>query len=175
MPFSNQCDHIYVILWLFLLVSTTQLGRTCCSTSRSRPVAASSCSSLWFFKYIHALLQGYKFMLNVCAFFVFQVIARLLAFMLFTLFWGPGNFYPLMIFTGIHMIVAAGLHIVFSEDIAYLRRGRYLKFAHNVTMNSFASIYFHNYLRKFEYKCPLKLNHQKTHPTAVRIKATFSF
>ncbi len=67
--------------------------------------------------------------------------------MLFTLFWGPGNFYPLMIFVGIHMALAATLHIVFSEDIVYWRRGHYLKFFHNVAMNSFASIYFHNYLR----------------------------
>jgi hypothetical protein len=67
--------------------------------------------------------------------------------MLFTLFWGPGNFYPLMIFVGIHMALAAVLHIVFSEDIIYWRKGHYLKFFHNVMMNSFASIYFHNYLR----------------------------
>jgi hypothetical protein len=75
------------------------------------------------------------------------VIARLLAFMLFTLFWGPGNFYPLMIFVLIHMILAAIIHIVFSEDLAYFKKGYYLKFWHNVMMNSFASIYFHNYLR----------------------------
>ena len=36
----------------------------------------------------------------MCLFMLFQVVARLLAFMLFTLFWGPGNFYPLMIFVG---------------------------------------------------------------------------
>jgi hypothetical protein len=52
------------------------------------------------------------------------VVARLLAFMLFTLFWGPGNFYPLMIFVAVHLIIAAAIHIVFSEDIAYWRRGR---------------------------------------------------
>ncbi len=39
------------------------------------------------------------------------------------------------------------MHILFSEDIVYLRKGCYLKFFHNVMMNSFASIYFHNYLR----------------------------
>lgn len=83
----------------------------------------------------------------MCVFMLFRVVARLLAFMLFTLFWGPGNFYPLMIFVGIHMVLAAILHIVFSEDIIYWRKGLYLKFLHNVMMNSFASIYFHNYLR----------------------------
>ena len=78
---------------------------------------------------------------------LFQVIARLIAFMLFTLFWGPGNFYPLMIFITIHMILASILHVFFSEDITYWHKGHYLKFFHNVIMNSFASIYFHNYLR----------------------------
>jgi hypothetical protein len=74
-------------------------------------------------------------------------MARLLAFMLFTLYWGPGNFYPLMIFVLIHMIIAAIIHISFSEDLAFWRSQQYLKFFHNVLLNSFASMYFHNYLR----------------------------
>ena len=53
-----------------------------------------------------------------------QVVARLLAFMLFTLYWGPGNFYPLMIFIFIHMILGGALHIIFSEDLAFYRNGR---------------------------------------------------
>ena len=48
---------------------------------------------------------------------------------------------------GIHMAIASTLHIVFSEDLIFLRKGLYLKFFHNVMLNSFASIYFHNYLR----------------------------
>lgn len=82
-----------------------------------------------------------------CSSFYFKVVARLLAFMLFTLYWGPGNFYPLMIFVAIHMIIAACLHVFFSEDYAFWKKGHYVKFIHNVMMNSFATIYFHNYLR----------------------------
>lgn len=67
--------------------------------------------------------------------------------MLFTLFWGPGNFYPLMIFIAVHLVIAATFHVIFSEDIAYWRQGRYVKFMHNVALNALASIYFHNYLR----------------------------
>ena len=52
-----------------------------------------------------------------------------------------------MIFIVIHMLIAALLHVVFSEDLAFLKKGHYLKFFHNVIMNAFASIYFHNYLR----------------------------
>ena len=47
------------------------------------------------------------------------------------------------------MILSAVLHIIFSEDILYCKKGNYgrFKFFHNVMMNSFACIYFHNYLR----------------------------
>ena len=83
----------------------------------------------------------------MCVWMFLQVMARLLAFMLFTLYWGPGNFYPLMIFVLIHMIIAAIIHISFSEDLAFWRNQQYLKFFHNVMMNGFATIYFHNYLR----------------------------
>ena len=83
----------------------------------------------------------------MCVWMFLQVTARLLAFMLFTLYWGPGNFYPLMIFVLIHMILAVIIHVSFSEDLAFWRSGQYLKFFHNVTLNSFASMYFHNYLR----------------------------
>ena len=79
-----------------------------------------------------------------------QIIARLFAFMLFTLFWNPGTFYPLMIFVLIHMILAGFLHVVFSDDLAYCRKGKYLKFFHNVTFNALSSIYFHNYIHQDE-------------------------
>ena len=84
--------------------------------------------------------------LLMCIWMTLQVTARLLAFMLFTVYWGPGNIYPLIIFTFIHMILASIIHVVFSEDVALWKRGRYLKFVHNVILNSFASIYFHNYI-----------------------------
>ena len=83
----------------------------------------------------------------MCVWMFLQVMARLLAFMLFTLYWGPGNFYPLMIFVLIHMIIASIIHVAFSEDLAFWKKAQYLKFFHNVLLNSFASMYFHNYLR----------------------------
>ena len=79
-----------------------------------------------------------------------QIIARLFAFMLFTLYWGPGQFYPLMIFILIHMILAGSLHIIFSDDLLYCRKGKWIKFFHNVTFNALSSIYFHNYIHQDE-------------------------
>jgi len=52
-----------------------------------------------------------------------------------------------MIFIAVHLVIAATFHVIFSEDIAYWRQGRYVKFMHNVALNALASIYFHNYLR----------------------------
>ena len=79
-----------------------------------------------------------------------QVIARLFAFMLFTLYFDPGNFYPLMIFILVHMILAGILHVIFSEDLMYCRNGNYIKFFHNVTFNALCSIYFHSYIQQDE-------------------------
>ena len=124
-------------------------------TAQIFSIGVSMVSLAWCFSEYHSVRKNMLLDITVspcsrivmCCFMLFQVIARLLAFMLFTLFWGPGNFYPLLIFVAVHMVIAAALHIVFSEDIVYYRKGMYLKFFHNVMMNSFASIYFHNYLR----------------------------
>ena len=40
--------------------------------------------------------------------------------------------------------------------------GYYLKFFHNVMMNSFATIYFHNYLRLDEMPVPVTINQAKS-------------
>ena len=55
-----------------------------------------------------------------------------------------------MIFVVIHMFLCSILHVFFSEDLFYVRKGKFLKFVHNTLMNSFATIYFHNYLRMDE-------------------------
>ena len=79
-----------------------------------------------------------------------QIMARLFAFMLFTLYFNPGEFYPLMIFILIHMILAGFLHVIFSDDFNYCRKGKYLKFFHNVIFNALSSIYFHSYIHQDE-------------------------
>ena len=86
----------------------------------------------------------------MCIWMILQMTARLLAFMLFAVYWGPGCIYPLMIFAAVHTVLGGILHVVFSEDMAFWRKGtfiNYLKFFQNVILNSFATLYFHNYLR----------------------------
>ena len=131
-------------------------------TAQIFSITVSMVSLAWCFSEYHSVRKNMLLDITVspcsrvivCFWMLFRVVARLLAFMLFTLFWGPGNFYPLLIFVGIHMVLAAVLHVVFSEDVIYWRKGHYLKFFHNVMMNSFASIYFHNYLRFDEMPAP---------------------
>ena len=80
-------------------------------------------------------------------FMIFAILARLFSFMIFSLYWGPGNIYPLMIFLVIHIIISAIFHVLFSEDMFYWRHGQYGKFFHNILMNATACVYFHNYIR----------------------------
>ena len=83
----------------------------------------------------------------MCIWMILQLTARLLAFMLFAVYCGPGNIYGLMIFAAVHIMLALVIHLIFSEDIAFFKKGRYLKFFQNVMLNAFSSMFFHNYLR----------------------------
>ena len=83
----------------------------------------------------------------MCIWMILLLVARLLAFMLFSVYWGPGEIKGLMVFAAVHVILALVIHLIFSEDIAFLKKGTYLKFFHNVMLNAFSSMFFHNYLR----------------------------
>ena len=83
----------------------------------------------------------------MCIWMILLLVARLLAFMLFSVYWGPGEIKGLMVFAAVHVILASVVHLIFSEDIAFLKKGSYLKFFHNVMLNAFSSMFFHNYLR----------------------------
>ena len=93
----------------------------------------------------------------MCIWMILLLVARLLAFMLFAVYWGPGNIYVLMVFAAIHVILALVIHLIFSEDIAFLKKGLYLKFFHNVMLNACSSMFFHNYLRLDEMPIDKKL------------------
>ena len=83
----------------------------------------------------------------MCIWMILLLVARLLAFMLFSVYWGPGEIKGLMVFAAVHVILASVIHLIFSEDITFLKKGCYLKFFHNVMLNAFSSMFFHNYLR----------------------------
>ena len=65
-----------------------------------------------------------------------QIMSRLLSFEVFAYNWEPGYLYPVICFILGHMLACAVIHIIFSEDLHYLRKKEYGKFYHNVLMNS---------------------------------------
>ena len=134
------------------------LAFTTVETAQLISIATSMVSLAWCYSEYHSVRKNMLLDITVspCSrvtmffYMLMQIIARLLAFQLFALYWGPGQLYPLVIFVVIHMVVSGIMHVFFSEDLFYVRKGKYLKFVHNTMMNAFATIYFHNYLRMDE-------------------------
>jgi hypothetical protein len=132
---SIKDDGKVEISLAFKTVETTQLISIATSVRKNMllDITVSPCSRVTMFLYM-----------------LMQIIAWLLAFQLFALYWGPGQLYPLVIFVVIHMLVSGIMHVFFSDDLFFVRKGKYLKFLDNTMMNAFATIYFHNYLRMDE-------------------------
>ena len=134
------------------------LAFTTVETAQLISIGTSMVSLAWCYSEYHSVRKNMLLDITVspCSrvtmflYMLMQIIARLLAFQLFALYWGPGQLYPLIIFVVIHMFLSCILHVFFSEDLFYFRKGKYLKFFHNTMMNAFATIYFHNYLRMDE-------------------------
>jgi len=134
------------------------LAFTTVETAQLISIATSIISLAWCYSEYHSVRKNMLLDITVspCSrvtmffYMLMQIIARLLAFQLFALYWGPGQLYPLVIFVVIHMFISSIVHVFYSEDLHYVRKGKYLKFAHNTMMNAFATIYFHNYLRMDE-------------------------
>jgi len=134
------------------------LAFTTVETAQLISIATSIISLAWCYSEYHSVRKNMLLDMTVspCSrvtmflYMLMQIIARLVAFQLFALYWGPGQLYPLVIFVVIHMFISSIVHVFFSEDLYYVRKGKYLKFVHNTIMNAFATIYFHNYLRMDE-------------------------
>ena len=150
---TNQLKNFYVI------DQTGDLTIQFCMTSLEQIQLFSIVSSIVSLAWTYSDLTSVKKHLQLdicvspvsrilmCIWMILQLTARLLAFMLFAVYWGPGNIYVLMVFAAVHIILALVIHMIFSEDIAFFKKGHYLKFFHNVMLNSFSSMFFHNYLR----------------------------
>lgn len=131
---------------------------TTVETAQLFSIGTSMVSLAWCYSEYHSVRKNMLLDITVspCSrvtmffYMLMQITARLLAFQLFALYWGPGNLYPLVVFVLIHMFISAIVHTLFSEDLFYLKEGKYLKYLHNTMMNAFATIYFHNYLRMDE-------------------------
>ena len=102
---------------------------TTVETAQLISIITSMVSLAWCYSEYHSVRKNMLLDITVspCSrvtmftYMLMQIVARLLAFQLFALYWGPGNFYPLVIFVLIHMFISAVIHIFFSEDVFYIR------------------------------------------------------
>ena len=102
---------------------------TTVETAQLISIITSMVSLAWCYSEYHSVRKNMLLDITVspCSrvtmftYMLMQIVARLLAFQLFALYWGPGNFYPLVIFVLIHMFISAVMHVFFSEDLFYIR------------------------------------------------------
>ena len=80
---------------------------------------------------------------------LFQIIGRIFILVLFAYSFGPGKYYPLLVFLGSHIILMTILHFIFSDGKQYWKDGGFLNFSffHYMLGNGLANIYIHNWIR----------------------------
>ena len=102
---------------------------------------------------------------------LFTIIGRLFILVLFAYSFGPGNYFPLLIFIGAHILLMSALHFVFSDAKKYWQKGGFLNlsFFHYLIGNGLANIYIHNWIRYVHiYSHSWDMGH-------IRLKNTNSF
>ena len=80
---------------------------------------------------------------------LFTIIGRLFILVLFAYSFGPGHYFPLLIFIAAHILLMSALHFVFSDAKKYWQKGGFLNlsFFHYLIGNGLANIYIHNWIR----------------------------
>ncbi|XP_023333011.1 uncharacterized protein LOC111704873 [Eurytemora carolleeae] len=121
-------------------------------------IITSILSLSWCFTAYHATLKRGALDKDLAALFyravlflsvLFQILGRLFIFVFFAYSFGPGRYYPLLIFLGAHIVLMSLLHFVFSDAKKYWQKGGFLNlsFFHYLIGNGLANIYIHNWIR----------------------------
>jgi len=121
-------------------------------------IITSILSLSWCFTSYHATLKRGALDKDLAALFyrsvlflsvLFQIIGRLFILVLFAYSFGPGNYFPLLLFIGAHILLMSSLHFVFSDAKKYWQKGGFLNlsFFHYLIGNGLANIYIHNWIR----------------------------
>ena len=112
----------------------------------------------WCFTTYHATLKRGALDKDLAALFyrsvlflsvLFQILGRLFILVLFSYSFGPGMYYPLLIFLGAHILLMTVLHFIFSDAKVYWQKGGFLNlsFFHYMAGNALSNIYIHNWIR----------------------------
>jgi hypothetical protein len=121
-------------------------------------IITSILSLSWCFTSYHATLKRGALDKDLAALFyrvvlflsiLFQIIGRLFIIVFFAYSFGPGHYWPLLVFLGAHIIVMSAVHFVFSDAKHYWVKGGFLNisFFHYLLGNGLANIYIHNWIR----------------------------
>jgi len=121
-------------------------------------IITSILSLSWCFTAYHATLKRGALDKDLPALFtravlflsvLFQILGRLFILVFFAYSFGPGRYYPLLIFLGVHIVLMSFLHFIFSDAKKYWQKGGFLNlsFFHYLVGNGLANIYIHNWIR----------------------------
>ena len=100
-------------------------------------IVTSILSLAWCFTSYHATLKRGALDKDLAALFyravlflsvLFQILGRLFILVIFAYSFGPGLYYPLLIFLGSHIILMTLLHFIFSDAKLYWQKGGFLNF-----------------------------------------------
>ncbi len=148
----------YFSFRLFSICKDESLNIPLLKTDQTISIITSIISLAWCFTYYHATLKRGALDRDLAALFyravlflgvLFQIIGRLFILVLFAYSFGPGNYYPVLIFLGCHILLMTLLHFVFSDAKIYWQKGGLLNlsFFHYMVGNGLANIYIHNWIR----------------------------
>jgi hypothetical protein len=137
-------------------------------TDQTISIVTSILSLAWCFTTYHATMKRGALDRDLAALFyravlflsvLFQILGRLFILVLFSYNFGPGMYFPLLIFLGCHIVLMTMLHFVFSDAKRYWVKGGFLNlsFFHYMIGNGLANIYIHNWIRMD----PLLIPHSK--------------
>ncbi|XP_040571622.1 uncharacterized protein [Lepeophtheirus salmonis] len=121
-------------------------------------IITSILSLAWCFTFYHATLKRGALDKDLAALFyravlflsvLFQIIGRLFILVLFSYSFGPGMYFPVLIFLAVHILLMTILHFIFSDAQIYWLKGGFLNlsFFHYMIGNGLANIYIHNWIR----------------------------
>jgi hypothetical protein len=148
----------YFSFRLFSICKDKSLNFPMLKTDQTISIITSILSLAWCFTFYHATLKRGALDRDLAALFyravlflgvLFQIIGRLFILVLFAYTFGPGNYFPVLVFLGCHILLMTVLHFVFSDAKVYWQKGGILNlsFFHYMVGNGLANIYIHNWIR----------------------------
>ena len=143
---------------VFTICKYDELNFPIIKADQTISIVTSILSLAWCFTSYHATLKRGALDRDLAALFyravlflsiLFQILGRLFIFVLFTYYFGKGEYLPLLYFLAGHILLMTLLHFVFSDAKIYWQKGGVLNlsFFHYMLGNGLANIYIHNWIR----------------------------